>query len=210
MRYFVTGFLLLCVAVVGILGFQGGKSRRPPLEIFPDMTRQQKTRPESSSLFFSVDHRASRLNVAGTVARGSAFQSNPYNDGHVVGTTNFVEVMPIIITEQLLARGQQRYQINCSPCHGEQGDGKGIVSKYGLIPANLHDPRIVRLGDGEIFNTISYGKGLMSGYGANVSIDDRWAIVAYLRAIERSHLVTADDLARHDDVPAQIKSTLNK
>ena len=210
MRYFVTGFLLLCIAVVAILGFRGDKSRRPPLEIFPDMTRQQKTRPESYSQFFTDDHRASRQIVAGTVARGSAFQSNPYNNGHIVGTTNFIEVMPVAVTEKLMARGQQRYQINCLPCHGDLGDGKGIISKYGLIPANLHDPRIVRMGDGEIFNTITYGKGLMGSYGANMGIDDRWAVVAYMRALQRSHLATAEDLAKLNDVPAQIKSTLNK
>ncbi len=210
MRYFVTGFLLVCVAVVAILGFRGDKSRRAPLEIFPDMTRQQKTRPESYSQFFE-DHRASRQIVAGTIARGSAFQDTPYNNGHITGTTNFVEVMPLEVTATIMARGRQRYQINCSPCHGELGDGKGIVSKYGLLPANLHDPRLIRMGDGEIFNTITYGKGLMGSYGANVTIDDRWAVVAYVRALQRSQLATTDDLATMgDQVPAQIRATLKK
>jgi mono/diheme cytochrome c family protein len=209
MRYFVSGFLVLCVAVVAILGFRGDKSRRPPLEIFPDMTRQQKTRPESASLFFE-DRRASREYVAGTVARGSAFQDTPYNTGRIPGTTNFVEVMPVTLTEKLMARGNERYQINCAPCHGSQGDGKGIVSNYGLIPANFHDPRFVRMPDGEVFNTISNGKGLMGPYGANVTIDDRWAIVAYVRALQRSRLATGQDLAGVSDLPAEIKANLKK
>jgi mono/diheme cytochrome c family protein len=210
MRYFVTGFLLLCAAVVAVLGFRGDKSRRPPLEIFPDMTRQQKTRPESHSQFFTDDHRASRENIPGTVARDSAFESSPYTTGHITGTTNFIEVMPLAVTEKLMSRGRQRYQINCSPCHGDQGDGKGIISKYGLIPADLHLERLVRMGDGEIFNTIAYGKGLMGSYGANVPIDDRWAVVAYVRALQLSHLATGDDLAKLNDVPAEIKAALKK
>jgi mono/diheme cytochrome c family protein len=210
MRYFVSFFLLVCVGVVGILGFRGDKSRRPPLEIFPDMTRQQKTRPESYSQFFE-DHRGSRQYLAGTIARGSAFQDTPYNNGHITGTTNFVEVMPVEVTATLMARGQQRYQINCSPCHGDLGDGKGIVSKYGLLPANLHDPRLIRMTDGELFNNITYGKGLMGPYGANVTIDDRWAVIAYVRALQLSQLATTDDLATlGDQVPAQIRATLKK
>jgi mono/diheme cytochrome c family protein len=203
MRYFITGFLLLCVAVTAVLGFRGDKSRRPPLEIFPDMTRQQKTRPESHSSFFA-DHLGSREPVAGTVSRGSAWEDTPYNTGFVTGTTNFVEVMPVQVTETLLARGEQRYQINCSPCHGDLGDGKGAVSKYGLVPANLHDARLVKMGDGEIFNTITKGKGLMGSYGANVAIADRWAVIAYVRALQRAQLATIDD------VPASARAALKK
>jgi mono/diheme cytochrome c family protein len=104
------------------------------------------------------------------------------------------------VTAQLLERGRQRFNINCSPCHGEQADGSGMVKKFGLATvANLHDKRIVELPDGEIFNTITYGKNTMGPYGANVVVEDRWAIIAYLRALQLSHLATVDD------IPAQVR-----
>src|SRR5262249_8229624 len=186
MRYFLSGCILLGLVMVSLTGFRGGKSRRPPIEIFPDMSRQAKLRPQSYDGFFA-DRLASRPPVAGTIARDSAFEDNEMNTGRILGTTNFVEVIPVPVTQQLLPPGQQRYQINCLPCHGAAGDGKGITSKYGMVAiANFHDARLVKMPDGEIFNAITYGKNLMGAYGANVTINDRWAIIAYIRALERS------------------------
>ena len=108
-----------------------------------------------------------------------------------------------------MARGQQRYQINCAPCHGAQGDGKGITTKFGMtVIANLHDAvtrKIVQQPDGQLFNTISYGKlPMMGGYVASLSIEDRWAVVAYVRALQRSQLASVDD------VPADKRAELTK
>jgi mono/diheme cytochrome c family protein len=109
------------------------------------------------------------------------------------------------ITATLLARGQERFNINCSPCHGAAGDGKGITTKFGMaIVADLHDTkpprRVVQQADGEIFNTLSYGKNLMGGYAANIVVEDRWAIIAYVRALQRSHLASLEDVpADHRD-----------
>ncbi len=214
MRYFLIGSLLLCLLVVSIAGFRGGKSRRPPIELFPDMDRQPKLRPQTHNSLFA-DQLSSRLPVEGTVPRSNptalegreiySFEDNPLNTGRVPGTTNFVETIPLPVTEQLLTRGQQRYVINCAPCHGASGDGKGITSKYNMLAmANFHDVRLVKMPDGEIFNTITYGKNLMGAYGPNVTITDRWAIVAYVRALERSRLASLDD------VPEASRSTLRK
>ena len=214
MRYFLAGFLLCCVVVVSIAGFRGDKTRRPPIELFPDMDRQPKLRPQTHNNFFP-DQLSSRLQVEGTVPRGKPvvvegreiypFEDNPLNTGRVPGTTNFVETIPLPVTEQLLTRGQQRYAIHCAPCHGASGDGKGITSKYNMLAmANFHDIRLVKMPDGEIFNTITYGKNLMFGYGPNVTITDRWAIVAYIRALERSRLASLDD------VPEAMRSSLRK
>ncbi len=195
MRYFLLIFVLCVVTVVGIAGRRGSLSRRPPIELFPDMNRQPKLRPQSPDDFFA-DGRSSRLAVPGTIATDdSHFEDLPQNTGRKPGTTNFVETIPVPVTAKLLARGQQRFNINCSPCHGMQADGNGVVKKLGLATvANLHDKRIVELPDGEIFNTITYGKNTMGPYGANVTIDDRWAIVAYLRALQLSQLGTLDDV----------------
>lgn len=194
MRYFLIGWLLLVAVVVSIAGFRGGMTRRTPVEVFPDMDRQPKLRPQTGNAFFA-DGQSSQPQVPFTVARGSAWADTPINTGRLPGTTNFVELNPVPVTAQVMARGQQRYEINCLPCHGPQGDGKGITTKYGMtIIANLHDPRIVRLGDGEIFNTISNGKNQMQGYAATIDIQDRWAVIAYLRALQLSHLGAIEDV----------------
>jgi hypothetical protein len=211
MRYFLLLFLLTCFAVVAICGFRGSRTRRPSIELFPDMVRQNKVRPETPSAFFP-DEMASRLEPAGTVPHAGpyvfngevlivngkpvyAYEDSPVNTGRVPGTTNFVPVNPLRVTRQLMERGQQRYQINCLPCHGPDGDGKGITSKYGMIgQANFHDRRFIDMADGEIFNTITHGKNLMGAYGANVVVQDRWAIIAYVRALQRSQLATPDDV----------------
>jgi mono/diheme cytochrome c family protein len=204
MRYFLIGLFLVVVLVVGMAGFRGHISRQPPLEILPDMAIQPKLRPQTVSPFFA-DQMSSRLPVAGTIARDTPYEDSAINTGKVPGTTNWVELVPLPVTAELMARGQQRYQINCLPCHSPIGDGNGIVTKYGLLKAgNFHDPRLVAMTDGEIFNTITYGKNNMQPYGAQVSITDRWAVIAYVRALQRSRL------AALADVPEQIQPTLKK
>jgi hypothetical protein len=207
MRYIFLFFLVCTLLVMAIAGRRGSISRRQPIELFPDMVRQPKLRPQTPDAFFA-DGKSSREPIAGTVAREDFhFEDKPENTGRVPGTTNFIKTIPVEVTAKLLARGQQRFNINCSPCHGEQGDGNGITKRIGAmaVVANLHDKRIVELADGEVFNTITYGKlPNMGPYGANVTVEDRWAIVAYLRALQLSQLGTIDD------VPEQMRSTLKQ
>src|SRR5580765_1770258 len=205
MRYFLIIFGVCVLAVVGVLGKRGSHFRKPPLYIFPDMEWQLKLRPQKDNTFFA-NGRTSQLPVPGTIPRSSpiklaAGQVFPYEDapvytGRVTGTTNFIENNPLPITTQLLERGQQRYTINCSPCHGGLGDGNGITKKIGAmaVVANLHDKRIVELTDGELFFVITNGRNLMGSYGANVTVEDRWAIIAYLRALQLARLGTVDDV----------------
>lgn len=191
--------------IVGIAGFRGGFARKPPLEVFPDMDRQLKLRPEKPNDFFA-NGVSSQLPPAGTVARSQPlptvdgavypFEDSPVNTGCIIGTTNYVETNPLKIDAAVLERGQQRFNIYCSPCHGRLGDGNGITKKIGDMPAvaNLHDKRIVEMPDGEIFNVITHGKGLMGAYGPIVPTKDRWAIVSYLRALQLSRLGSTNDL----------------
>jgi mono/diheme cytochrome c family protein len=193
MRYFVLSFVIACVVVVAVLGFRGKPSRKPPIELFPDMDRQNKVRPQTPNAFFA-DGRASRLPVQGSVPRGSNFLDVPANTGMETGTTNFVAVNPLPITNELMARGQERYNINCSPCHSKVGDGNSITKKFGMnVVANLHDPRLVQMSDGELFHVITHGRNLMGPYGPNIVPEDRWAIVAYVRALQLARLGTAED-----------------
>jgi mono/diheme cytochrome c family protein len=192
-------------AAFGILGLQGKMSRKPPFELFPDMDRQAKLRPQEPNHFFA-NGVSSQLPVAGTIARGEpiqttdgavyGFEDSPVNTGFVTGTTNFVELNPLPITVEVIQRGHERFDIYCAPCHGKLGDGNGITKKIGAMPAvaNLHDKRIVEMTDGEIFNTVTHGKGLMGAAGPLMPTQDRWAAIAYLRALQLSWLGSTNDL----------------
>lgn len=214
MRYFLLIFGVLVVLVVAVAGKRGDMSRRPPIEVFPDMDRQLKLRPMQPDAFFP-NGRSSQPHPDGTIARGTPietatgpvmpYEDAPVNTGLIKGTTNFVELNPLVVNAQLLARGRERFTINCSPCHGQLADGNGITKKYGMaVVANLHDKRIVEMPDGEIFNTITHGKNLMQPYGSQVDVRDRWAIIAYVRALQLAQLGTVDD------VPEAQRSTLSK
>lgn len=214
MRYFLLIFGLAVVLVMAIAGKRGDTTRRTPIEVFPDMDRQLKLRPSEPNGFFP-NGRSSQAHPEGTIARATPiqtaagpvmpFEEAPVNTGLRPGTTNFVELNPMAVTAAFIKRGQQRYTINCSPCHGQLGDGNGITKKYGMaVVANLHDKRIVQMPDGELFHVITQGRNLMQPYASQVDVEDRWAIVAYMRALQLARLGSPDD------VPEVQRATLAK
>lgn len=219
MRYFLLIGFLAAALVVGFAGFRGGMSRKPPIELFADMDRQPKLRPQDANAFFP-DGRSSRLPVSGTIARSEPllaadgagtrpvypFEDSPVNTGRRTGTTNFVDFVPLPVNEPFLSRGRERFDIYCAPCHSKVGDGNGVPKKLGAmaVVANLHDIRIVKLTDGELFSVVTSGRGLMGGYAAQIPVEDRWAIISYLRALQLSRLGTIDD------VPSELRSKLKK
>lgn len=207
MRYFLLIFGLAVLGVMLVAGKRGDRSRRTPIEVFPDMDRQPKLRPEQPNAFFH-NGISSQLPPPGTVARGSDYEINAVTTGMVPGTTNWVETIPIPVTETLMSRGRERFNINCAPCHGPQGDGKGITTKLGMsVIADLHDTttrKVVQMPDGQIFNTITHGKNLMGPYAASLPVTDRWAVVAYVRALQRSRLGVIDE------VPAGERASMPK
>src|SRR5215472_5289345 len=215
MRYFLVIFGVFVLATVGILGKRGSHSRKPSLYIFPDMEWQLKLRPQEEFNFFS-NGISSQPHPAGTIPRSAPIQTvtgpvypyedAPVNTGRITGTTNFIENNPLPITAALLQRGQQRFTINCSPCHGATADSNGMPKKIGamLVIANLHDKRIVEMADGELFFVITNGRNNMGAYGPNVTVEDRWAIIAYLRALQLARLGTIDE------VPQELRASLKK
>ena len=215
MRYFLLIFGVCVLAVVGVLGKRGTHFRKPPLYIFPDMEWQLKLRPQKDNGFFP-NGLSSQLPVPGTIARSTPLQTltgpvYPYEDapvitGRITGTTNFIENNPLPITAALLQRGQQRFNINCAPCHGATADSNGMPKKIGamLVIANLHDKRIVEMADGELFFVVTNGRNNMGAYGANVTVEDRSAIIAYLRALQLARLGTLED------VPSALRGSLQK
>lgn len=166
-----------------------------------DMQDQPKYLPLQASAFF-VDGRASRPVPPNTIARGHLNDNDSFHTGADNGT--FLNTVPMPITKPLLERGQQRYNIYCSPCHGELGDGNGMVARRGFkVPANFHNDRLRQAPPGYLFQVISNGYGAMPDYADQIPhVKDRWAIVAYIRALQLSRNATAAD------VPPQERSKL--
>jgi mono/diheme cytochrome c family protein len=191
-------FLGIAIAVIGIIttaGLRGHFFAQPPFEIFPDMNYQDKVKDQQPSAFFA-DGNSARAPIPGTVAMEMPAQNDYWATGKWDDTHwgNGIPVHPAVdggrplaIDDENMVRGRERYNISCAVCHGAAGDGQGVVTKYGLSGvASYHNDRLRQASDGDIFNTISNGKGQMLGYGYNIAIDDRWRIVMYVRALQRS------------------------
>jgi mono/diheme cytochrome c family protein len=229
LRGFILISLFLTIATVAFLGFRGKKSTEPPFELFPDMVRQMKVRAQSPSNFFA-DGRGSRMPIEGTMPIGYempranamatpapavapaqprerlAFSEGTdyYNTGKM-GATNWGTGIPVDVNLELMKRGRERFNITCAMCHGATAAGNGITKQYGLATVvTLQDDRIRNMADGEIFNTITNGKNTMMSYGSILTVNDRWAIIAYLRALQRSQN------AGLNDVPENLRASLDK
>lgn len=183
MRWFLVGLGIAGLVGLVLIGMRGGKSQRPPFELFPDMDRQPKFKSQQPSRFFA-DGRADRSPVAGTIPFGVLIK-DPYFISGKMGV-HWGDGIPVTVNRPLIDRGRERFDINCKPCHGALADGKGIVQQYNFnIIADLHQQRIAEMADGEIFNTIAHGKNQMGPY-PHITPDDRWAIIAYLRVLQKS------------------------
>lgn len=207
MRYFIIGLFAVISLVIIIAGFRGDLTRGRPIEIFPDMDRQPKVRPQAPNLFDSIygggevdrDGRGSRLPFKGTVARGAAIETVPMNTGRKIDSDDWIEVSPIEVNVENLNRGKERYDIYCTPCHGKAGDGNGITAQYNLVAASLHQQRLVQIEDGYIFDVLKNGYNFttnalgiasyrMPAYDSKMSNEDLWHVVNYLRALQYSQL----------------------
>ena len=182
-RTFLAIFGSLVLAIVAIAGFRGDFTKNTPIEIFPDMDRQPKYKSQTPSPFLP-EGRADRVPPYGSIPFHIQ-TDQPYlitgKMGSMWGTG-----IPVTVDQKLLARGQERYQINCQVCHGAAGAGNGITSQYGLVgAASYHADKYRTMADGEIFNTITHGKGQMGPYH-HIEVKDRWAIIAYIRALQLS------------------------
>jgi len=201
MRYFFLIFTLICVLVVSFFGFRGQKFSSTPLRLFPDMDDQDRVNSQAHSEFFT-DGMGSRKPVAGTVPRGftdgsehsfgnsiSYEHTGRFGDAYGDGMPNSLRLTEET-TPGFLRHGEERYNISCMPCHGKSGNGKGAVAVIGIptVPSLLSFTKD-KYPDGQMFETITQGKGLMSGYGYNVPTDDRWAIIAYVRSLQTAREV---------------------
>jgi mono/diheme cytochrome c family protein len=157
-----------------------------------DMHDQPKYKPLARSDFFA-DHRASRPLVPGTVARGQLKDDSPLYTGKQNG--EFADELPLELTGELLQTGRTRFQSFCAPCHGRVGRGDGMVVRRGFkAPRSFHEDRLRQVPVGYFFDAITNGFGAMADYSAQVPVRDRWAIAAYIRALQRSQHATLDDV----------------
>ncbi|MEJ0000229.1 MAG: cytochrome c [Verrucomicrobiota bacterium] len=210
LRYFFLGLAIVILGVLASAGLRGHKFAQPPFELFPDMIYQDKVKDQQPSAFFA-DGNSARAPIPGTVA----MEMPATNDYWATGKwddTHWGDGIPVheardggralAVDAANMERGRERFNISCAVCHGAAGDGQGVVTKYGLANvANYHNDRLRQAPDGDLFNTISNGKGQMLGYGYNITIDDRWRIVMYVRALQLSQQAPlADATPEEQDV----------
>ena len=161
-----------------------------------DMHTQPRYKVYAPTNFFD-DGRSERPQIEDTVARGQLHLDEARYTGKVNGKD--VEVIPIQITKEDVLRGQERFNIYCSPCHGRLGNGKGMVVARGLRqPPSYHDERLLNAPVGHFFDVMSNGYGSMYSYASRVAVDDRWRIAAYIRALQLSQNAPADVAMRYE------------
>jgi mono/diheme cytochrome c family protein len=187
-RVLVTFMFASIVCLSGCV--RGCTSSRPPIHPNPSMDDQPKVLAQTASKFF-YDGSAMRQPVPGTVPIGGLKEDEAFFTGKGADG-QFVAAIPVTVNEALVERGRQRYGIYCQPCHDARGDGKGILFQRGNVPtASFHQDKILKYADGQIFDVITNGSGLMSGYRWPIPPADRWAIISYVREIERKRLASA-------------------
>jgi len=188
----------LTLLVLGGTGCRGNNSEEPPVHIIQNMDFQMKGEAQERNDFFA-DGRVMRPPVDGTVARGHLREDDHLWRGRLPNGA-LADAMPasLELTPGLLDRGQQRYNIYCQPCHGELGHGNGPATRRGggfaVKPANLQQQRFLPAPLGYFYDVATNGKGSMKGYKAQIPVEDRWAIAAWVRTLQVSEQATESEV----------------
>ena len=197
----VLATLALAAAVASSACVRGCTSSRPPIHLNPSMDNQPKVRPQAASTFF-YNGASMREPVPGTVAIGGLKEDAPFFTGRNADG-QFVATSAVAVDDTVRARGRERYEIYCQPCHDARGDGRGILFQRGNVPtASFHQEKLLAYTDGQIFDVITNGSGLMSGYRWPIPPADRWAIVAYVREMQRERLARATSVSASAEASA--------
>jgi len=171
-------------------------SENPPIHLNPNMDNQEKYKPQAESQFFA-DGATMRTPVEGTVARGELRDDDEFFIGKDKDG-KYIKEAPVAVTAEALQRGQERFNIYCAPCHSKVGDGKSIMIEKGYVPPpSFHIDRIRDMNDGEIYNIITNGIRNMPSYRHQINPNDRWLIILYLRALQRSQNARLNDIPEH-------------
>jgi len=208
--YIVLLLVALTLIPMGLIykSRHSGKSQ-PRIQIVYDMDQQFYYKPQTENPFFA-DGQSMRHHPEGTVARGALQADDAFFRGTTGVDTVFVADFPVEVTRDLVARGRDRYNIHCAPCHGPAGNGDGLAHRRAQAlaegtwtpPSDLTTAAVAERPVGHIYNTITHGIRNMPAYGPQITPADRWAIVAWVRALQASRNATIDD------VPADVRATL--
>lgn len=197
----VSKYLLLAVIVfpLALAGCRGEKFQSQPVHPNMNMDQQKRFEAQEKNEFFA-DNRAMRKPVDGTIARGNLKEDKTLYQG-INEDSSFVEDIPVDVTKSFIYRGKDQYEVFCTPCHGIAGDGNGIImaNNYGYVPApSFHIERLRNQSDGYLYSVIANGIRNMPSYATQISVKDRWAIVAYVRALQKSQNVSEDEIQEYD------------
>jgi mono/diheme cytochrome c family protein len=193
------------LALAALAGCRGQTSKETPIVGIRNMYDQPKYSIQSESDFFD-DGRTMRMPISDTVSREREIDIR-FSEGRTEDNTAWLLAVPEPMVkrnnglDKMVARGQDRFNIYCAPCHDKTGSGHGMVQKRAVAsgatafaPPTFHQDRIRHMPDGQLFATISNGKGNMPAYGPQIPIEDRWAIVTYVRALQVSQAKTESNL----------------
>ena len=183
-------YIYIFIALL-FFGCQGMPSKKPPIHLNPNMDNQERYDPQEKQYFYNSEDVAKRNPIEGTIPYGHYKEDNPEFFYGMNSKEQFVNRVSDIIRvdETLLKRGQERFNIYCSVCHGYTGEGNGLVSQndeYNVIVTSLYSELLDDKSDGYFFDIITNGKNNMPGYGHQISPEDRWAIVTYINALRFS------------------------
>jgi mono/diheme cytochrome c family protein len=203
--------LFFAIGLPMLMSCRGQLSKKPPIHPNPNMDQQMRFEPQEATTFFP-DGRVNQQPVEGTIARGHLRQNTEYYQG-ITEDSAFVTEIPVDVTKSFIYRGKDRYAVFCTPCHGLAGDGQGIIMEggYGYVPApSFHQERLREVTDGYIFSVISNGVRTMPSYAHQIPVKDRWAIVAYVRALQRSQYVPEGEMEEYDVDLATLQSNFKE
>jgi len=193
----ITGWLktllLLSFSVLMMSCLRGKPSQDPPIHLNPNMDDQARYDAQESSPFFA-NGREMQMPVEGTVALDELYEDDAYYRGKDA-KGKWVTRIPVPVDKKLMARGQERFNIFCEPCHSKTGDGRGIVVQKGFMPPpSFFADNVLKFDDGYLYHVITDGVRNMPDYKKQVPVHDRWAIVAYVRALQRTRTATKNDV----------------
>jgi mono/diheme cytochrome c family protein len=213
-KYFFLAYAIIAVLFIGFMPSRGAKSPNTPIRLFPDMDEQDKLKAQKPSAFFA-DGKGSRPPVPGTQPLGfnatgaselggihelefgggtGYYATGGIDDYYATGMPEELKLTPETVGA-FLGRGRDAYDINCAICHGASGDGQGMIVQFGLPQAanlTMETFGSATYPDGRMFDVISNGKGNMGGYKHNIALRDRWAVVAYVRALQAARKAPYD------------------
>jgi len=199
------GLLVVTGAVLLLSACRGEPFQHQPIHPIPNMDQQRRFEAQEENKFFA-DNRAMRQPVDGTVARGELKDNTVVYDGRNEDG-EFVDEIPFELSTSFIRKGQKEYEIYCTPCHGGTGDGEGIIMTggYGYVPApSYHIDRLRNVTDGYMYDLIKNGIRNMPAYGHQIPAKDRWAIVAYVRALQLSQNADPELLEKFGTNPDEV------